>query len=513
MKQIEKIPIIYVWHLIAFSFLLLASGCDELLPELHDADSVEQTIMEFVTDERYKDSYSLFGEIMEKSGLRNLLSVRGPYTLFLPDNNAVAEYMALKGMESAASMNEDMARELVLNHLTDVRIFSSEIGLGALIKVNALGDFLSSEFDGPEIYINKESRISKRDIITANGIIHAINKVIEPVHDDVATILASKPGYTIFNQGLQATGVADTLKVIEFPYGNFTARTRYTLLAVSDEVYNANGIFTLNDLVNTFTDDPTNIDQRGNEFFHYMEYHCLRGTYYLSHFSRGQYPNIANENYINFTLDNDYEINKDLTGGYTSFYRPGSNIPAKNGVIHTIDNFLIPPAPSPWRVVFDVTDYIDFRESDFYKRRESLRPGDNIFQKFYDGNNTFEFIKWEGDYLQYYYRVDDWKVGDYINGDCLKMTGYWSIEITTPRIMKGKYEINAFTRIGPDCLIYIDGVLQEHLYKMTEGGDNVIARYIGTVDWSESTTHTIKLVNLNSGQIFYDRLEFTPVFD
>jgi uncharacterized surface protein with fasciclin (FAS1) repeats len=512
MKHFKKSLNFSLRHILAFLLILLVSGCTELVPELHSVDSKEQTIMEFVTDDRYLESYSLFGEIMERSGLRNLLSVRGPYTLFLPENHAVSDYLAEAGIASIAGMSEELARELVLNHLTDVRIFSTEIGLGALIKVNALGDFLSSEFVGPEIYINKESRIVKRDIVAANGIIHAVNKVIKPVHDDVATILALKQGYSIFNQGLASTGIIDTLKLIEFPYGNFIARTRYTILAVSDEVYNANGIFTLNDLINTFTDDPGTINKRGNGFFHYMEYHCIRGTFYLNHFTRGQYPNIANENFISFTLDNDYEINKDHTG-YTSFYRPGSNIPAKNGVIHTLDKFMIPPAPSPWRVVFDVTDYIDFRESDFYKRRETLRPGENIFQKFYDGQNTFEYIKWEGDYLQYYYRVNDWKAGDYINGDCLSMSGYWSIEVTVPRIMKGRYNIHAFTRVGPDCLIYIDGVLQEHLYKMSEGGDNVIPRYIGTVDWKESSTHTIKLVNLNAGMIFYDRLEFTPIFD
>jgi uncharacterized surface protein with fasciclin (FAS1) repeats len=497
-------------YLFIIGLFMLLWGCEEVVPELHDVNSQQQTIMEFVTDEKNKDKYALFGQVMERAGLRNLLSVRGPYTLFLPDNNAVSTYLAEIGIASPTQMNPELAKELVYNHLTDVRILSGEIGLGALIKVNALGDFLSSEFVGPEILINKESYVIKRDIVTANGVIHAINKVIKPVHDDVATILASKAGYTIFNQGLAATAIADTLKIIEFPYGKFTARTRFTILAISDEVYNANGIFSLNDLVSRFTDDAGGLKQRDNGFFRYMEYHCIKGAHYLNHLRREQYPTIANENFITITLDNDYEINK-VNTQYISFHIAGSNIPAKNGVIHSLNNLLIPPPQKPWKVIFDVTDYIDFRESDFYKRRQTLKPGENIFQKFYDGQNTFEYIKWEGDYLQYYYRVNDWKAPDYINGDCLTMSGFWSIEVTVPRIMKGRYNIHAFTRNGPDCLIYIDGVLQEHLYKMSDGGDNVIPRFIGTVDWKESKTHKIKLVNLNSGLIFYDRLEFTPI--
>jgi len=499
-------------HWLVLLMILFFTGCEKVIPVLHDVDSQEQTIMQIITDERNKDQFSLFGEIAELAGLRNILSVRGPYTLFVPSNSAVQAYLAEIGVSSPGQMGPEAAKELVYNHLTDVQINSGDIGLGALVKANALGDFLSSEFDGPEIIINKTSRIIKRDIRAANGVVHVINKVIQPVHDDVATVLTALEGYSIFNEGLARTGLFDTLTVIEFDYGKFRARTRYTLLSVSDEVYNAHGIFSIEDLISELTDQPDKIRERDNEFYLYMEYHCIAGTHYMNHLQRGQYPNIANTNFINITLDNDYEINKQ-GNEYTSFYIPGSNIPAKNGVIHTLNKVMQVPPPKPWKVIFDITDYIDFRESDFYKRRETLRPGENIFQKFYDGENTFEYIKWEGDYLQYYYRVNDWKAPDYINGDCLTMSGFWSIQVTTPRIMKGRYHIHAFTRVGPDCLIYIDGVLQEHLYKMSEGGDNVIPRYIGTVNWTESARHTIRLANLNSGLLFYDRLEFTPIPD
>jgi uncharacterized surface protein with fasciclin (FAS1) repeats len=513
MKLIMNKPLYLILQfLLLFSSLLLISGCEDVAPVLHDVDSQEQTITQYVLDENFIDRYSLFGEVIVRAGLQNLLSVRGPYTLFLPDNNAVIAYYKMLGIASSEEMDPEQCKELVYNHLTDIAISSGDIGLGALLKVNALGDFLSSEFSGPDIYINKKSLIINRDIVTANGIIHAVDKVIQPVRDDIATVLEGKEGYSIFYQGLIRTGLIDTLRVIEFEYGKFKARTRFTILAVSDDVYRAEGISSVDDLIIEFTEEPDKVTQSNNGFYKYMEYHCIQGAWFMNHLQKRDYPNISNENFISVTLDDDYEINK-VNGAYTSFDIAGSNIPAKNGVLHSVDGILPSPEPKPWRVVFDVTDYIDFRESDFYKKRETLRPGDNIFQKFSDGENTFEFIKWTGDYLQYYYRVNDWKASDYINGDCLSMSGFWSIEVTTPRIMKGKYEINAFTRYGPDCLIYIDGVLQEHLYKMSLGGDNVIPRYIGTVDWTESERHTIKLANINSGLLFYDRLEFVPVSD
>ena len=500
--------------LILFFILIVGAGintsCDEVDPVLHDVSSQEQTIVQYILDEKNNDTYGLFGEIIVRAGLKNLLSVRGPYTLFLPDNNAVSAYLDTLGFSGIDEIDMERAKELVYNHLTDMAINSGEFGLGALIKVNALGDYLSSEFVNSDIYINKTSLIIDRDIIAANGVIHAIDKVIRPVHENVIEVLDNLGTHTIFSEGLKRTGLSDTLGLIEFSYGNFTARTRYTIYSVPDEVLHEEGIFSVEDLVSHFTDEPNRITERDNDFFKYMEYHCISGSYFLNHLEKKDYPNISNENFISISLENDYEINKH-EDAYTSFDIPGSNIPAKNGVVHAINGLLPARDPVPWRVLFDITDYIDFRESDFYKKRETLPPGGFIFQKFTDGENNFEYIKWTGDFLQYYYNPGDWKAPDYINGDCLNMSGFWTLQVTVPRIMKGKYQINAYTRVGPDCLIYIDGVLQEHLYKMSEGGDNVIPRYIGTVDWTESTSHTIKLASINSGLIFWDRLEFIPL--
>lgn len=495
--------------LLVFSLGIILS-CEEVIPELHDKASEELTIIQYILAEEQADTYSLFGEVILKAELKNLLSVRGPYTLFLPDNKAVQDYFDETGRSSVADMTPEQCKELVYNHLTDVEIQSNEIGLGALIKVNALGDYLSTEFDGSDIIINKVAKITDRDILAANGVIHVTDRVLYPVFDDVITIMEKRGNHTIFTEGLKRTGLADTLRMIDFEYGRYRARNRYTIYSVSDEVLLSEGITSIEQLINKYTSEPDKITERENGFFIYMEYHCITGTHFLNHLEQTSYPNISNENFIKITLTNDYEINK-KGDDYTAFDLKESNIPAKNGVIHTVLGLLPAPPPVPWKVVFDITDYIDFRERDFYKRRETLGASDFIFQKFTDGENDFEYIKWSGDYLQYYYNPGDWKAPDYINGDCLNMSGFWSLMVTSPRIMKGKYRINAYTRVGPDCLVYIDGVLQDEIYKMSEGGDNVIARQVATVNWEESTRHTIRLACINSGMIFWDRLEFVPI--
>jgi len=265
------------------SSLLLISGCEEVNPVLADVASQEQTIVQYVLDEKNSDKYSLFGEIIIHAGLKNLLSVRGPYTLFLPDNNAVRAYFDDHGITSTQEMSQELSKVLVYNHLTDIAIESGDIGLGALAKLNALGDYLSSEFVGSDIYINKTARINDRDVFVANGVIHAVDKVVEPVYDDVLTILESKQNYSIFTEGLKRTGLQDTLKLIEFNYGKFKARTRYTIFSVADEVFQAAGINSIDELIALYTDEPDKISQHDNGFFKYMEDHCVTGTVFLNH--------------------------------------------------------------------------------------------------------------------------------------------------------------------------------------------------------------------------------------
>ena len=61
-------------------------------------------------------------------------------------------------------------------------------------------------------------------------------------YHDIFTAVSSDPSYSIFAEGLSLTGLKDTLQIITFPYGNKVARTRFTLLAVADTIYQRYGI-------------------------------------------------------------------------------------------------------------------------------------------------------------------------------------------------------------------------------------------------------------------------------
>lgn len=477
-----------------FLLALFLFACSED-PILWDKKSKELVIAEYVTT---NPEYSEFAKLLDNTGLGSLLAVRGPFTLFLPSDSVLLAYYAEKGLGTTGYTDLEMQRKLVLNHLIVSRVASDDIGLGAIRDTNAIGDYIVTEFDGSDIVLNKNSYISRRDVEAANGMIHLIDKVLDPVTKSVYDVLLDNPSYSIFAEGLKRTNLKDTLQLISFPYGKKVARTRFTILAVPDTTYNRYGITNIDELIATYTNAPDSITFMENGFYRYMEYHCMGGTYFLNNLSTKLYPILSFDNNISFTVDDDYKINKDaLTNQYTGFVVDESNIPAKNGTIHTVKGLLPVFEPAPQVITIETTDYFDLKQGDYYGK---------YYMRWFDGQNTFENIKWEGDYLLYYYKNHD--TGKVLNDDCLSMSGWWWCEVVTPKIMKGKYKVTSNLWGGQiDYAVYIDGV-NTAMIKSTDPAETTSW---GEFNWTKTETHRMRVIATSPGLLFWDTIIFTPI--
>jgi uncharacterized surface protein with fasciclin (FAS1) repeats len=475
----------------------LFNSCKEEA-QIWDVKSTEQVITQFVEG---NPQYSEFAKLLQATDLNSLLSVRGPFTLFLPDNEAMEAFYAANGVTSYLDFEDpSFARKFVFNHLIGSSIKASDIGLGALQDTNALGDYLVTEFEGSDIILNKHSKIVDRDVPVSNGTIHLINRAIDMVTINVYDLMAGNPSFSLFVEGLKRTGLKDTLQVITFPYGNKIARTRFTVLAVADTTFSRYGITNIDELISYFTKDKDSITFLNNPFYRFMEYHCLGGTFFLNNFATKLYPILSYDNNISITIDNDYKLNYDkISKKYTGFFVPESNNPAKNGTYHTITDLLPVIEPEPIAMTFETTDFFDMRQGDYYGK---------YYMRWFDGQNTFANIKWEGDYMLYYYKPAS--SGWNLNGDCLSMSGWWWIEVTTPKIMKGKYRVSGNIWSGGDksnYSIYVDGKLSVYI----TNADAPITTSWGEFEWSATDTHKIKAVAKSSGLVFWDTIVFTPI--
>ena len=174
-----------------------------------------------------------------------------------------------------------------------------------------------------------------------------------------------------------------------------------------------------------------------------------------------------------------------------------SNIPGKNGTIHTVAGLLSVVNPKPQTILWETTDHFDLKQGDYY---------DKYYARWFDGQNTFKNIKWEGDYLLYYFKDHD--TGKVLNDDCLSMSGWWWCQVTTPKIMKGKYKLTSNLWSGQiNYAVYVDGVNTA----MIKSSDPAESTSWGEFDWTETQPHTIKVVATSPGLLFWDTLIFTPI--
>ena len=488
--------------LIILSVLCLGlNSCFKDDPQLWSINSQEQLAGAYIYSN--PEQFSEFIKLIEFTSFEALLNVRGPYTIFLPDNEAMRAYYLQKNVSSLDDFSEAFRDSLIKNHILPNVITTNDIGLGALRYTNALSDYIATEFHGSDIYLNKYSKITKRDIRTANGYIDIIDKVLDPLAKDIYTLISDDPSYKIFTEGLKLTGLKDTLSVIFFPYGKRIARTRFTVLAVPDTIYERYGINNVDDLIEWCDADPDSVTYISNSFYRYMEYHCLTGSYFLSDWFTSIFPVLSRDNNVSIAIEEDYKINIDKkTREYTGFIVPACNTPAKNGALHAIDDLLPVIQPEPTTIIFETTDFFDLKQGDYYQ---------NYYMKWSDGENTFEKIKWKGDYFQYYFKSIQSGIIDH---DLVNMLGWWDISITFPKVMKGKYAVSIFQPAWNDvtnCAAYIDGVLTPFTYTGPYAGGSGGLQKIADVNFTTTAEHTIRLRNVTFGGLFWDYVRFDPV--
>jgi len=153
--------------LFGFTFFLLIivflNSCKDE-PQLWKVDSEDQVIGDYIADN--PDQFSEFEKLVELAGMKSLLKIRGPFTVFIPSDEAMMEYYSYQGVGGLEDFDVDFLELLCKNHFINNYIGTGDIGLGALAYVNGNGDYLASEFDGSDIMISKSSKIVPTGLFT-----------------------------------------------------------------------------------------------------------------------------------------------------------------------------------------------------------------------------------------------------------------------------------------------------------------------------------------------------------
>ena len=124
--------------------------------------------------------FTKLNETLMKSGLSENLKDKGPFTVFAPLDDAFAAISAKTYYGLLREENKDKLVNILGRHVFSKKINSSEID--GEIKLKAInGEEITIKKVNGIVYIN-EAEVVTADIVVSNGVIHFINRVLQPLN-------------------------------------------------------------------------------------------------------------------------------------------------------------------------------------------------------------------------------------------------------------------------------------------------------------------------------------------
>ncbi len=151
-------------------FVITLVACSDDDDTTFPADS--ESIADFVLDNQ--DQYSSLLAALEKANLVQTLSGTGNFTVFAPNNAAFNEFL---GDRSLDDFSEEEIKTLLENHVLGIKVLSSEIQTGYVKNQADFSSYIAKE--GDNVTINGVASVTTADVERSNGVIHAVDKVID----------------------------------------------------------------------------------------------------------------------------------------------------------------------------------------------------------------------------------------------------------------------------------------------------------------------------------------------
>ena len=500
---------------------------------------------------RQNDEYSMFLEMLELTNYSSFMNTYGTYTLFLPSNNAIKNYLTDVGAAAVKDVPLEDLKELVKLHILDQEVATTAFTDGKIATPSQQGQFIitgAANVGGiSSITVNKTSRIMSSNVKVGNGIIHIIDKVLRVADKTLAQTIEADQSLSLFTEALKATGWYDKLNMpltsttVE---GKTTLSGHLTVLTETNEVFKAAGINSLADLKAKYShlNDPLNPEDSLNLF---VSYRVLPKLQYLADLAvspsletKAPLEVISVKLATGKILLNEETFNGVLEKGIP-VNRPGSDVTTSNGVVHTVEQNFFIKKRNPAPVYFDLGDQPEFRKLSAVFRK----PGNYVSL----AKSLFTEVTWDGvDALTYVcaakgsssYQDRAWK-GDVIEIFRFRNGNTQNIAFKTPVIIKGKYKVWVSYRWksakNPTVRAYFDGVALPRLINFQEQGVNNIdervlesqgykshispftnrfnSRLCGVIDVQTTGRHTITFESLsNPGDTAWmDVVEFRPI--
>lgn len=476
--------------------LLLSVSLTSCLDEPLTVTTFEQEMMGEYMEKR-PEQFSEFIKLLDTTEVLGLLNAYGEYTLFAPDNNAMYEFYQSKGKSSLKGFTLDTLTKIAYDHIIKGYEVPSNEFLDGLMPFLTMSDrYLSTSSQsmaGALVYfVNDHSAIINRDIMVSNGIIHIINKALDPSVLNIVSAIANDERFSLFTQALYETGLDQHLmltrddsydvndwknKIDEtFVQGSgsqdelpLSRKYGFTVLMESDSLYaNKYNIRSLDDLKtyaaeHVYHENPADAsvsdpkDPR-NSLYKFIAYHLFDRKMTYSQFidaydTDHMIKTFDMYEYIETMCPNTLiEVKKERSSGETNLINKSvetgevvrinplyKDKDATNGVYHEIDRILIYDRSvvgelSSKRLRIDAAAFFPELINNNMRYYDPANPRSWVFPPNYikrlkaSATTRFCYLNAYGGYLDY-------------QGDEVYLIGMYDFTVETPPIPAGTYEV------------------------------------------------------------------------
>ncbi len=125
--------------------------------------------------------FSILVEAVLAAGLQGTLSGSGPFTVFAPTNAAFAALLTELGVSKAALLaNTALLTSVLSYHVVAGRVLKADVPVGTPVATAQGGTLTVDAQLAISDQRSRKAAITATDVLTSNGVIHVIDKVILP---------------------------------------------------------------------------------------------------------------------------------------------------------------------------------------------------------------------------------------------------------------------------------------------------------------------------------------------
>ena len=289
------------------------------------------------------NNYASLGAALEAAGLTDTLN-SDVYTVFVPNDGAFQTLLnELNLSQDDLMSNTALLNGLLTYHVVPGRVTSEDIrnnNAGALETLNGAAVTFGYDDTTSRITLNNgTASIEQPDIVVGNGIVHVIDNVLlppninellpvpstgaTPAEQERSLEQISEDSFVVLTAAVKAAGLQDEL-----------SSGQYTLFAPTDGAF----VTLLNDENMSYDDLLSDQTMLKN----ILQYHLVPGTITEEQIADGEVTTAETVNGATLNFGFDTAISRvSINGGEATIEQP--DIFASNGVVHVIDNVLLPP--------------------------------------------------------------------------------------------------------------------------------------------------------------------------